>query len=69
MSKVKRQHYVPQFLLKNFADEDGMRHERRREIDLYKKYATDDDFKSGLHEALMRMMDQMLKSNSRPSAM
>jgi type I restriction enzyme R subunit len=49
--------------------EQAMRHERRREIDLYKKYATDDDFKSGLHEALMRMMDQMLKSNSRPSAM
>lgn len=23
MSKVKRQHYVPQFLLKNFADEHG----------------------------------------------
>lgn len=49
--------------------EQAMRHERRREIDLYKKYASDHDFKSGLHEALMRMMEQMLKSNSRPGAM
>ncbi|MBO9413773.1 MULTISPECIES: DEAD/DEAH box helicase family protein [unclassified Ruegeria] len=49
--------------------EKAMRNERRREIDLYKKYASDDDFKSGLHEALMRMMEQMLKSNSRPGAM
>ena len=48
--------------------EKAMRHERRKEIDLYKKYASDDDFKSGLHEALMRMMEQMLKSNSKPSA-
>jgi type I restriction enzyme R subunit len=48
--------------------EKAMRNERRREIDLYKKYASDDDFKSGLHEALMRMMEQMLKSNSRPGA-
>ncbi|WP_271950733.1 type I restriction endonuclease subunit R [Ruegeria faecimaris] len=42
--------------------EKAMRNERRREIDLYKKYASDDDFKSGLHEALMRMMEQVLKS-------
>jgi len=49
--------------------EKAMRNERRREIDLYKKYASDDDFKSGLHEALMRMMEQMLKSNFGPSAM
>ncbi len=45
--------------------EKAMRNERRREIDLYKKYTTDDDFKSGLHEALMRMMEQMLKLSSK----
>ena len=39
-----------------------MRNKRRREIDLYEKYATDDNLKSGLHEALMRMMEQMLNS-------
>ena len=44
--------------------EKAMRNERRRQIDLYKKYATDDDFKPGLHEAQMRIMKQMLKSNS-----
>ena len=48
--------------------EKAMLQERRREIDLYRKYASDDDFKSGLHEVLMRMMEQTLKSNSRPSA-
>jgi type I restriction enzyme R subunit len=51
--------------------EKAMRNERRREIDLYKKYASDDDFKKGMHDALMRMMEQMLKSGGdegRPTA-
>jgi len=37
-----------------------MRSERRREIDLYKKYASDDDFKKGMHDALLRMMEHVL---------
>jgi len=49
--------------------EKAMRKERKREIDLYKRYASDDDFKSGLHEILMLMMERELKSNSRTEAM
>ncbi|MCY4218953.1 MAG: DEAD/DEAH box helicase family protein [Gammaproteobacteria bacterium] len=49
--------------------EKAMRKERKREIDLYKKYASDDDFKSGLHEVLMLMMEQEMKSNSRTEVM
>jgi len=49
--------------------EKAVRKERKREIDLYRKYVSDEDFKSGLHEALMRMMEQILKSNPRPEAM
>ncbi|MCY4287097.1 MAG: hypothetical protein OXC63_00695 [Aestuariivita sp.] len=44
--------------------EKAIHKERIREIDLYKKYASDEDFKSGLHEALMRMMEHVLQSNS-----
>jgi type I restriction enzyme R subunit len=45
--------------------EKAMRSERRREIDLYKKYASDDDFKKGMHDALLRMMEHVLHSESR----
>ncbi len=48
--------------------EKAMYKERKRELDLYKKYISDDDFKLGLHEALFRVMEQDLKSNSRPEA-
>lgn len=44
--------------------EKAMRNERKREIDLYKKYASDEDFKKGMHAALMRMMDHMLNSQN-----
>ena len=43
--------------------EKAMRSERRREIDLYKKYASDDDFKKGMHDALLRMMEHVLKDS------
>ncbi len=46
----------------NALFEKAMRNERKREIDLYKKYASDEDFKKGMHDALMRMMDHMLES-------
>ena len=45
--------------------EKAMRNERRREISLYKKYASDEDFKKGMHDALLRMMEHVLKSNDR----
>ena len=40
----------------------AMRREREREIDLYKKYASDADFKKGLHDALIRIMEHTLES-------
>ena len=46
----------------NALFERAMRNERKREIDLYKKYASDEFFKKGMHDVLMRTMDQMLKS-------
>ncbi|MCY4302170.1 MAG: DEAD/DEAH box helicase family protein [Aestuariivita sp.] len=46
----------------------AMHQERKREINLYKKYVSDDDFRSGFHEVLFRVMDQELKSNSSPVA-
>ena len=49
--------------------EKGVYNERRSETNFYEKYASDDDFKAGLDEALMRMMGQMLKSNSRLGTM
>jgi len=45
--------------------EKAMRNERRREIDLYKKYASDDDFRQGMHSALLRMMEHVLTSEGR----
>ena len=39
-----------------------MRSERRREIDLCKKYASDDDFKKGMHDALLRMMEKVIST-------
>jgi type I restriction enzyme, R subunit len=45
---------------------DAIRHERHRELDLYKKYASDDDFKKGIHEAVLRMMEQVLSNDSGP---
>ena len=43
---------------------EAMRLERTRELDLYNKYASDNDFKVGLHEALMRMMELAIASKS-----
>ncbi len=40
--------------------EKAIRSERRRELDLYKKYASDDDFKKGIHGAVLRMMEHVL---------
>lgn len=37
-----------------------MRSERKREIDLYRRYSSHNDFKRGMHSALMRMMDQFM---------
>ena len=34
----------------------AMRRERRREIELYKKYASDDDVIQGVHDPLLRTM-------------
>ena len=44
--------------------EKAVRNERRRELDLYKKYASDDDFKSGIHAAVLRIMEHALSVNS-----
>lgn len=42
----------------------AMRSKRRREIDLYKKYASDDDFKKGMHDALLRLMEHVRKDGA-----
>ena len=44
--------------------EKAIRSERRRELDLYKKYASDDEFKTGIHETILRMVEFSLKNEA-----
>ena len=48
--------------MRSHSEKLGVSRERIRELDLYSKYASDNEFKVGLHEALIRKIELSLTS-------